>query len=250
MNATNFSLIPVSQSAQEKVSEVFASTMFGNVNTFIAMFNSGFLNRSYEENKDYSELIEKSFGNVYKSKSVLVVQSPEEYQASVLSSVFDDWKTIARLRREVDEATASGTVDSETVLYVAHNGLVYTVDADKKQMFTTKFSRVNKESAARILGFSSIRQGDFLEDDNEYNENNGYNADSEYNEDNENNEFSLDSSDFSQDVESEEEDDDAVDAEGKELPENAESRTVKVSDLTAIDDSFISAAYDIISESF
>ena len=82
MSASNFALIPVSQAAEEEVAQVFSNTFFGNVSTFVAMFNAGVLNRSYDENKDFSELVEKSYSNVYKNKNMLVVQSPEEYLAS------------------------------------------------------------------------------------------------------------------------------------------------------------------------
>ena len=40
MSASNFALIPVSQAADEEVEQVFSNT-FGNVSTFVAMFNAG-----------------------------------------------------------------------------------------------------------------------------------------------------------------------------------------------------------------
>lgn len=239
MSASNFALIPVSQAADEEVEQVFSNTFFGNVSTFVAMFNAGVLNRSYDENKDFSELVEKSYSNVYKNKNMLVVQSPEEYLASELASVFTDWKTISRLRRELNEGVENNSFNRDTVLYLASNGAVYTVDTERKQMFSCKLGRLTKDSMRRILELSTLRQGElFLE---EYSEE----------ENPELNEFSLEGDTLvineGDNVDEEEEEEDEVDVEGKELPENAPARSVKVSDIVDADDNFISLAYEAVS---
>ena len=233
MNPQDIHLIPVSEDKRAEVDEYFHTTMFGNVNTFIAMFNSGILNRSFDETRDMADLVRDSFGNVSITRNTLVVQSPVEYQAHRLAEIFEGWKVIASVRRELNEFVndVNHPIEPETVLYIQNNGTVSRIDGEK--MYNTRLSRLNKEAKKELLRISTARINDESQEqetDEEFN----LAVDNMYGED-------YDAVTATEDSVEETED-----TSGSELPDNVNSRIVHVSDILNLDDGFISRAYDSV----
>lgn len=227
-------LIPVSYEKENEINNYFAETMFGSVNTFVGMFNSGVLNRGFSDTRDMAERVKAAFANVSLSRSSIVVQTPEEFRADKLAALFDSWRSITRLRREIsEELKKPGTVfTGETVLFIDKRGVIYRVDEDR--MYKTPLGRISKDAAVIVLKNSTAYVPS--DEDNEYRDSEGGDF-----------ELSLDDNESDgtgdiDDVEFETEEDTA----GTELPEEAKKRTVKISDVQGFDDSFINDVSELV----
>lgn len=259
--SNNLGLIAVSEDKERIAEERFAQSIFNTLDTFVGMYNMGLLNRSADETKELLDLTADTYKNVSIAggKRAITIQSEQEFMAHELSAVFAAWSVLSLVKREALECVNENTLSEDDTLFLSTNGTLYRVE--DSTTFETDISRVAKHARASLLEVSSLSNseagvilGDDEEDDEDYN---GFNISSEGNE--AEGEFSLEESPElleSLGVEEEKEEEEEKEKEkekekvadrkgalGRELTEEDVTRMLKVSDITSLDNGFISDIY-------
>lgn len=239
----NYELIATNETAKEQAEQVFQSTMFGTVDNFIGMYNSGILNKNFAETKELVDIIRKNYKNVnIVGSRPISIQSQQEFMAQELSQRFKEWSTVSRTRRELLESVQNNLLSEEDILYLTTKGDLLRVEGT--EAFETELSKIAKSAQKAILKLSTINPNASLVDNDETEENdyddeieNAY--DLTYDED--------ESTENSYETEKEEEKETnttGIEALGRELTDDDTARMIKVSDITEINDNFIIEIYN------
>lgn len=235
----NYELIAINETAKNQVEELFQSTMFGNVNNFIGMYNSGILNKNFAETKELVDIIRKNYKNVnIVGSRPISIQSQQEFMAQELSQRFKEWSTISRTRRELIESIQNNLLSEEDILYLTTKGDLLRVEGT--EAFETDLSKIAKSSQKAILKKSTINPNASLVDNEE--------TENEY-EDHEEIENPYDLTYDEEDTNEPEKEENketqtGIEALGRELTDDDTSRMIKVSDITNINDNFIIDIYN------
>ena len=259
-----YNLIPYNEEKRARADEIIGKTLYRDPSVFINMYNAGVLNKQFDETKELVELIKNTYNNVTVAGSTISIRSAEELMTENLSTLFDSWRALSKLRREINDSISANKIDRNTVLYVDNLGYVKVVDTENKKLNNIGFSKMLEKGVNQLLRNSSVNNGvgkehhDYNDDYNEYNE---YN-DGEQSESYDNgNEFVLDLNSAHEDtsVVSEVVEDSnkknnknkknsknkKVDTDFEEYAE-IQDRTFIPEDVLNLDDSFIKDVYEII----
>lgn len=257
-----YNLIPYNEEKRAKADEVIGKTLYRDPSVFINMYNAGVLNKQFDETKNLVELIKNTYSNVTITGATISIRSAEELMTENLSTLFDSWRALSKLRREINDSINANKIDRNTVLYVDNLGYVKAVDTENKKLNNLGFSKMLEKGVQQLLRNSSVNNGvgkehpDYNDEYNEYD--NGEHLGSY----DDNNEFVLDLNSAHEDTsvvsevvedsnkknnKNKNKKDKKVDTDFEEYAE-IQDRTFIPEDVLNLDDSFIHDVYEIIPE--
>lgn len=258
---SEYNLIPYDEEQRAKTVEIIGSTLYREPSVFINMYNAGVLNKQFDETKNLVELIKNTYSNVTVAGSTISIKTAEELMTEKLSVLFDSWRALSKLRRELDDSINANKIDRNTVLYVDNLGYVKIVDTENKKLNNSGLSKMLEKGVHQLLRNSSVNNGvgkehhDYNDEYNEYNEHNEYNNGEQSESYNADNEFVLDLNSENTVVEEVVEEpkkknnknkkEKKVDTDFEDYSE-IQDRTFIPEDVLNLDDSFIKDVYEII----
>lgn len=127
---TNF--MPTDTGRAEALEERLSKTIFRSVSDFLSFYNSGLINRKFDEVKDLAQEITETFKNVKEKSNNLVFISQEEVYLDELLAGLKPWEIIVKAKREVKDAIVEGKIENESLLVLTESGTLSIVKDDGK----------------------------------------------------------------------------------------------------------------------
>lgn len=137
--------IPRDAEKVAKIQEKLAGNIFKDVSTFVEYYNSGMINKANDDTKELVKEITEAFKDVKERKGTLGFISEAEIILEETIADLGPWLIVAKLKREVSDAVASGLLKENGEVLLSHGGLTFV-----------KKVRRNQEAGTEVTVLSSL----------------------------------------------------------------------------------------------
>ena len=137
------------------VHEAFNNEIFSDVKSFIKLYNEGIINHRNERISELAELVVDTYKNVELKGNSFVFIAPAEVAMNELEELFDKWRTIVRLKRELLTLREEGLI-GDVFYFVDGKGAGFVhAPGEVAEDGTQEISRVGKERMPRIANLKA-----------------------------------------------------------------------------------------------
>lgn len=175
--------LPHDSQKAEALTASLEQSIFKNIDSFITLYNSGYVNRKNEEIQKIAKEITATYKDVKDAGGQLVFISTEEIRLEELASLIEEWAFIVKVKRELESLTAAGDLTREdlVVFTVKAVGYLHRVEdpdgnltrlsqervCSKNAVVASVYQRYSRsqEESSPEKGFYAFMVDDFLQRD-------------------------------------------------------------------------------------
>lgn len=153
--------IPTSQEKADKIQEKLSKTLFQNVEKFIEYYNSGLINKRFEQTKELVDEITESFANIKEKNYKIIIIAEEEIIIEHAIDRLKYWEPIIKIKREVIKLAKTGKIRPEDKIVIAENGSISLLGKnaetgqDELRDLDTDKNLTNSDKLEKLLSLSS-----------------------------------------------------------------------------------------------
>lgn len=119
--------IPFDEQKANELSNTLSQTIFKNVDQFVLYYNSGLINKNFDEVKNLSKTILETFKDVRERKGKLIFISEEEVTLNEILQALNPWTAIVKATREVNDALSEKFIQEYDTLLLDENGVLNVI---------------------------------------------------------------------------------------------------------------------------
>lgn len=153
--------IPTSQEKADKIQEKLSKTLFQNVEKFIEYYNSGLINKRFEQTKELVDEITDSFANIKEKNYKIIIIAEEEIIIEHAIDRLKYWEPIVKIKREVIKLAKTGKIRPDDKIVIAENGGISLLGKnaetgqDELRDLDTDKNLTNSDKLEKLLSLSS-----------------------------------------------------------------------------------------------
>lgn len=119
--------IPFDEQKANELSNTLSQTIFKNVDQFVLYYNSGLINKNFDEVKNLSKTVLETFKDVRERKGKLIFISEEEVTLNEILQALNPWTAIVKATREVNDALSEKFIQEYDTLLLDENGVLNVI---------------------------------------------------------------------------------------------------------------------------
>lgn len=119
--------IPFDEQKANELSNTLSQTIFKNVDQFVLYYNSGLINKNFDEVKNLSKTVLETFKDVRERRGKLIFISEEEVTLNEILQALNPWTAIVKATREVNDALSEKFIQEYDTLLLDENGVLNVI---------------------------------------------------------------------------------------------------------------------------